>query len=615
MARGRRIVVDSDNDDDFPELQDLGRNRNHESRNLSVLSASQTEDSTSKGTVRRRKLGALSDKTLLRPKMDRGSSRTIFDDDGDDFARPRRTELRTIKPRPVVKSVEIDRCSDTDSIHEETIIEDFCDDDGSDFEASRISGSDESDFSDEEFLQRWPSKSKRPGTETKERNRPVQSKRSPSPSAQLLSEAIEAQERDDLRQCGSEGDRVNSKTTSKKASKSRDITPSDLARPLSKLNIHDLKPPSSQESSSSIERPKTPTSPPPQPPKTSGLVSPSKKIPRIPATPHHPNVATFWDQEFIDDWNDEHSPKKQLFIPSVGGSPSKKQSSPSKKGEPSAAAIAKAAKKAFEQSKHELADRFLHELDTLITDGKISELSAATGGIRIDWTNKLNTTAGRANWKRETIKRKDGDTGAVTSVRYKHHASIELAEKVIDDEGRLLNVIAHEFCHLANFMVNGVTTNPHGKEFKAWAARVTSRFGGRGIEVTTKHSYDIDFKYVWECTACGLEFKRHSKSIHTDRHRCGACKSELRQTKPVPRGKPGKESDYQKFMKEQMKLIKQENPASPQKDIMKMVATQWSQKEKPTSSSQCSNDDSSSKPHKVEGVARALDQLALIDLT
>lgn len=383
-----------------------------------------------------------------------------------------------------------------------------------------------------------------------------------------------------------------------------------------------MKSPSSQEtSSSSIERPKTPTSPPPQP-RTSGLVSPSKKIPRIPATPHHPNAETFWDQDFIDDWNDEHSPKKQLFLPSVGGSPSKKQSSPSKRGEPSAAAIAKAAKKAFEQSKHELADKFLHELDTHITDGKISELSAATGGIRIDWTNKLNTTAGRANWKRETIKRKDGDTGAVTSVRYKHHASIELAEKVIDDEGRLLNVIAHEFCHLANFMVSGVTTNPHGKEFKAWAAKVTRRFGGRGIEVTTKHSYDIDFKYVWECTACGLEFKRHSKSIHTERHRCGACKSELRQTKPVPRGKPGKESDYQRFMKEQMKLIKQENPASPQKDIMKMVATRWSQKDKATesgdakstSSSQCSND-GGSKPHKVEGVARALDQLALVDLT
>ena len=237
MARARRIVVDSDDDDFFPELQDLGRKRNEESRGL-TLSASQIEDATSsKGTVRRRKLGALSDKTLLRPKMDRGSSRTIFDDDAEDSARPRRAELRITKPRPVVKSVEIDDYSDADSMHEETFIEDFCDDDGSDFEASRVSGSDECDSSDEEPLQRSPSRSKRPGREANGKNRPEQARRSPSPSAQLLSEAIEAQERNDLRQSGSEVDRAKNKTTSKKTSKSRDITPSDLTRPLSKLNM------------------------------------------------------------------------------------------------------------------------------------------------------------------------------------------------------------------------------------------------------------------------------------------------------------------------------------------------------------------------------------------
>lgn len=546
--------------------------------------------------------------------MDRESSRTIFDD--EDSVRPRRTELRITKPRPVVKSVELEYPSDTVSVHEETFIEDFCDDDGSDFEASRVSGSDEADSSDEEPLQKPPSSTKRPETRGRGISKPGNSKRNHSPSAQLLAEAIEAQVRNDQRQSGRGTDRPKNTTTAKKTSKTREITPSDLTKPLSKLDIHDLEPLRRQESSSKSERPTTPTSPPLKL-KKSSLVSPSKKIARIPATPHHADVATFWNQEFIDDWNDEHSPKKQLFLPPVSGSPSKMQASPNKRGQPSAAATAKAAKKAFEQSKHELAGRFLRELDTDITDGKISELSAATGGIRIDWTNKLNTTAGRANWKRETIKRKDGETGAVTSVRYKHHASIELAEKIIDDEGRLLNVIAHEFCHLANFMVSGVTTNPHGKEFKAWAAKVTRRFGDRGIEVTTRHSYDIDFKYVWECTACGLEFKRHSKSIHPDRHRCGACKSELRQTKPVPRGKPGKESDYQKFMKEQMKLIKQENPASPQKDIMKMVATRWTRKERDTTSSSQSSIDGSSRPHKVEGVgvAQAIDRLAFIDLT
>lgn len=235
MVRARRIVVDSD-DEDFPELQDLGRNREEQSRRLN-FSTSQSEDVPSKGTVRRRKLGALSDKTLLRPKMDRVPSRTIFDDDGEDCVRPRRTELRITKPRPVVKSVEFDYSSGTDSMHEETFIEDFCDDDGSEFEVSRASGSDEADSLDEAPLQRSPSRSQRQGMEGRGGSKPGQSKRSPSPSAQLLAEAIEAQERNDQRPSGIEDGRSKEKTTSKKTSNSREITPSDLTKPLSKLDM------------------------------------------------------------------------------------------------------------------------------------------------------------------------------------------------------------------------------------------------------------------------------------------------------------------------------------------------------------------------------------------
>lgn len=329
---------------------------------------------------------------------------------------------------------------------------------------------------------------------------------------------------------------------------------------------------------------------------------------------------TFWNQEFIDEWNDEHSPKKKLFSPSgVNKSPSKKPSSP-KKVQPSQSAVLKATKKAFAQSKHDLADKFLLELDERITNNQLSELSAATGGVRIDWTNKLHTTAGRANWKRETIKQKTAE-GETISSRYRHHASIELSTKVIDDENRLLNVIAHEFCHLANFMISGITTNPHGKEFKGWAAKVTAVFGDRDIDVTTKHSYDIDFKYVWECTMCGLEFKRHSKSINTERHRCGACKSELKQTKPVPRTTKAKESEYQRFMKEQMRLIKEEKPGSPQKDIMRAVASRWSQRQKNINTesgegeSTASSSQSAGSKDKVEGVTKTLGQLKIVDLT
>ena len=33
---------------------------------------------------------------------------------------------------------------------------------------------------------------------------------------------------------------------------------------------------------------------------------------------------------------------------------------------------------------------------------------------------------------------------------------------------RLLNVMAHEYCHLATYMINGVGDDHHGKLFQEW---------------------------------------------------------------------------------------------------------------------------------------------------
>ncbi|PTD09718.1 HMG box-containing protein C19G7.04 [Fusarium culmorum] len=273
----------------------------------------------------------------------------------------------------------------------------------------------------------------------------------------------------------------------------------------------------------------------------------------------------------INDWNEQHSPRK-LMLPPVTKSP--KKASPKKDPK-------KETKKSFAARKHALAESFLLELDNKITQGRIAELAEPTGGVKLVWTKTLNTTAGRACWRREIIRTTRKADGEQISVSYKHHASIELAEKVIDDEHRLLNVMAHEFCHLANFIVSGVTTNPHGREFKVWAARCSAVFGDRGIEVTTKHNYDIDFKYVWECDECATEFKRHSKSIDPKRHRCGSCKGLLKQTRPAPRGAAaGKApSRYQVFVKEQMAIVRRENPGSPQKVVMKLIAEKWAKQE------------------------------------
>jgi predicted SprT family Zn-dependent metalloprotease len=232
------------------------------------------------------------------------------------------------------------------------------------------------------------------------------------------------------------------------------------------------------------------------------------------------------------------------------------------------------AKKDFENRKHNLVKDFFTELDDKITEGKIAELAEATGGVQFIWSKTLNSTAGRANWKRETTKHKNSD--GTERITQKHHASIELAEKVINDEERLLNVVAHEFCHLANFMVSNIKDQPHGAQFKAWGKKCSDAFGDRGVEVTTKHSYHIDYKYIWTCTndMCSHEFKRHSKSIDPARHSCGVCRGKLAQTKPVPRKQAGPTS-YAAFVKANFATLKQELAGAPHKEVMAAMGQKY----------------------------------------
>ena len=77
---------------------------------------------------------------------------------------------------------------------------------------------------------------------------------------------------------------------------------------------------------------------------------------------------------------------------------------------------------------------FLAEVDRTITNGQIASMADSTGGIQIIWSKKLLSTAGRANWRREAIRSANAG-GSVSNTTHRHHASIELAEKVIDNEG------------------------------------------------------------------------------------------------------------------------------------------------------------------------------------
>ncbi|KAI9790845.1 MAG: hypothetical protein M1833_001759 [Piccolia ochrophora] len=322
------------------------------------------------------------------------------------------------------------------------------------------------------------------------------------------------------------------------------------------------------------------TTSPPQTPshRKSKLASPSKR-PRIPPSPHRPSTELFWKQDIANDWNDQFSfiistssrRKNHLVVEDSDQECPGPASLPRSPVKP---VVSRAvSRKAFDRSKNETATRFLKELDQEITGGHLEELAASTGGIKLVWNKKLQSTAGRANWKRELVKQ-TSESEKIVNIVYKHFASIELSEKVIDSEERLINVLAHEFCHLTNFMISGVKDRPHGKDFKQWASKCSSVFSARGVHVTTNHSYTIAYKYVWSCTACGMEFKRHSKSIDPVRHACGSCSSKLVQIQPPPRA-AGPPSEYQRFVKEHFGQIKRENPKTPQKDVMGLLAVRY----------------------------------------
>ena len=336
----------------------------------------------------------------------------------------------------------------------------------------------------------------------------------------------------------------------------------------------DNLPSSAVEPEPPLQKPKESMQPvletPPSSPSKKGLRSPTKERVAVPPTPFRESVDAFWSEQITNDWVDQHSPRKankllEEFDESdpeadMGIMPrsrrpttttNKESRTPSKtalkKAEVAQRKAAAAAKKDFDDRKASVAEHFLQTLDDTVTGGRLQRMASATGGVRIAWSKTLQTTAGRASWRRE--RKKSSLTSSSTSSptdetqdpTAKHTATIELAERIIDNEDRLINTLAHEYCHLANFMISNVHNNPHGESFKQWGRRCKNAlhdhpiYGGGRVEVTTKHSYKIDYKYVWSCVDCSQNYGRHSKSIDPARSRCGLCKGLLQQIKPKPR--------------------------------------------------------------------------------
>lgn len=202
----------------------------------------------------------------------------------------------------------------------------------------------------------------------------------------------------------------------------------------------------------------------------------------------------------------------------------------------------------------------------------------ALDSVSVTYAPRLTSTAGLTRLKTRTSK------GIQTRL-----ASIELSSKLIDDEQRLRSTLMHELCHAAAFLVDGVTKPPHGECFKKWA-NVAMKLIPE-ITVSTTHSYVTNtHKFAWACTNndCRIIIKRHSNSVHVDKHVCGKCKSKLIEIEVnsidssviVPK-KKREASGFSLYVKQHSSSVRARLEAESngnkveQKEVMKELAVMW----------------------------------------
>ena len=292
------------------------------------------------------------------------------------------------------------------------------------------------------------------------------------------------------------------------------------------------------------------------------------------------HIGAFWTQGVINDHNDIHStheahtvktfPSTNMFPPSavsVHGSSFNIQKRSLTLAE---------AQQIFEAEKYTTALKFLAELDRVVTNGKLSAIAKSFGGIEVVWSQTLKSAAGRTRYSKTPG---TFDTAMPIPIR---KAAIDLASSIIDNEDKLLNTLAHEFCHLANLMISNVRNQPHGKSFKEWGAKVSSMFKHKNIHVTTNHSYTIDWKYIWACTLCPVKYQHHTRRIDPSRQLCRNCSGKLIQIKPVPGDisdpcdiKAARIIPYREYVEKWYLSTKQEKPGCKEEEIMIELAKRY----------------------------------------
>ncbi|CAI9624138.1 unnamed protein product, partial [Staurois parvus] len=219
--------------------------------------------------------------------------------------------------------------------------------------------------------------------------------------------------------------------------------------------------------------------------------------------------------------------------------------------------------KDFKQKKHELAPRLYSLYNRTIFDEQLPD------NLEILWNKKMRKTAGYCV------------TGERKLPALQRYARIELSEKVCDSADRLRDTLIHEVCHAATWLINGVRDG-HGQYWRFYARKSTLIHPELPM-VTRCHTYEINYKFTYECSRCKNTIGRHSRSLDTERFVCALCKGKLvLQTATRKDGSPATTqlTPFAKFVKENYGSTKREMTGMSHAEVMRKLGADFSSKTK-----------------------------------
>ncbi|XP_054000761.1 uncharacterized protein LOC128888151 [Hylaeus anthracinus] len=219
----------------------------------------------------------------------------------------------------------------------------------------------------------------------------------------------------------------------------------------------------------------------------------------------------------------------------------------------------------YKNNKENLSNHLYKLYNEKIFDKRLPE------NMLIEWNVRMRGSAGFCYNKKSAKKL----GGIVKSSR------IVLATKVLDTPDRLRDTLIHEMCHAAAWLINDVSDG-HGPFWTGWANKAMKTFPELP-PIRRCHDYKINTKFTYRCISCGYSIGRHSKSLDTERKRCGHCygKFELLINKTTKSGTvqvqtPKREvAGFALYVKENYNVVKKEHNVR-HAEVMKILGQQFS---------------------------------------